>query len=401
MTDNRHRVALIARLSGRRQAREPGINTSCACGTPIDKLSGLPCLRGILPGVFLFIAVVFLCNGVALGEGVIRLPTVMPAGEPYEGILVSNPDITAEPVPLPPVGPLLDGPLLDGSLLDESEPELPPGARQGVFQWLKLRATWLSKGNSGPEALGATELQISGMFGFPFPRRETPLLITPGFAVHYLNGPVTPDLPPRVFDSYVQFQHMRKLSPRWGMQLAVTPGVYSDFEQSSDEAFRMSGHFGAMYNCTDRFDIVLGVAYLPYQTWRVMPFAGIVWRPNDDWKFQLTVPKPMIAKRVYWFSPRAAGMYCDDTCVNPITDWCYIAGELGGGSWAVRRLSGVDDVVTYQDLRFVLGFERENFEGLDYHAEIAYVFCRKFIYDSDTPDIKPGDAVMLRVGTKF
>ena len=392
------RVAMIARLSGRRQPQEAlkmGIDTSCACGTPIGKLSGLPFFRGFTPRVFLFIAVL-LCNTFAFAEGVIHLPTEMPPGEPYEGILVSNPDITVEP--LPPVE------TLDVALdvaLDDGESDLPPGARNGVFQWLKLRATWLSKGNSGPQSVGETELQITGMFGFPFPRRETPLMISPGFAVHYLEGPVTPDLPPRVFDTYVQFQHMRKLSPRWGMQLAVTPGVYSDFEQSSDEAFRMSGHFGAMYNCTDRFDIVLGVAYLPYQTWRVMPFAGVVWRPNDDWKFQLTVPKPAIAKRVYWFSPRPQVVNCGETCAGPISDWCYIAGELGGGSWAVRRMSGINDVITYQDLRMVLGFERENFEGLDYHVEIAYVFCRKYIYDTDTPDIKPGDTVMLRVGTKF
>ncbi|MEA3341951.1 MAG: DUF6268 family outer membrane beta-barrel protein, partial [Chloroflexota bacterium] len=246
-----------------------------------------------------------------------------------------------------------------------------------------------------------TELQISGMFGFPFPRRETPLVITPGFAVHYLDGPQTPDLPPRVFDSYVQFRHMRKLSPRWGMELAVTPGVYSDFEQGSDEALRITGHFGAMWSCTERFDVLLGVVYLPYNTLRILPFAGFAWRPNEDWKIQITVPRPMVARRVYWFSPYPAGIYMEDACVSTISDWVYIAGELGGGSWAIRREAGMIDLVTYRDLRLVFGFERIDLEGLDYHAEIAYVFCRKYQYETDTPDVRPGDSLMLRVGTKF
>ena len=365
--------------------RQLSARSSCRCAAQVQE-PGPPC--GMLLSVCWFATVVLLFNTAALAEGVVRLPTEMPAGEPYDGLLVSNPEITVEP--LPPI-----------DVLAETEPDLPPGARKGVFQWLKLRATWLSKGNSEPEALGATELQITTMFGFPFPRRETPLLISPGFAVHYLDGPVAPDLPPRVFDAYVQFQHMRKLSPRWGMQLAVTPGVYSDFEQESDQAFRMSGHFGAMWNCTERFDIVLGVAYLPYQTLRILPFAGFVWRPTDDWKFQITVPRPMIAKRVYWFSPYPSGMYIDDTCVAPISDRVYIAGELGGGSWAIRRAAGYNDVLTYRDLRLVFGFERENFEGLDYHAEIAYVFSRKYEFDTATPDVRPGDSVMLRIGTKF
>ncbi len=356
-------------------------------------LIGIGMRRGFRPHVALprvcwFVAVVLLFNTAALAEGVVRLPTEMPAGEPYEGLLVSNPEITVEP--LPPV-----------DALQGADADLPPGAREGVFQWLKLRATWLSKDDSGLQALGATELQISAMFGFPFPRRETPLLITPGFAVHYLDGPVAPDLPPRVFDAYVQFSHMRKLSSRWGMQLAVTPGVYSDFQQETDQAFRMSGHFGAMFNCTERFDIVLGVAYLPYSNLRILPFVGFVWWPTDDWKFQITVPRPMVAKRVYWFSPYPAGMCIDDTCVVPISDWVYIAGELGGGSWAIRRAAGESDVLTYRDLRLAFGFERENLMGLDYRAEIAYVFSRKYEFDTDTPDVRPGDTVMLRVGTKF
>ena len=349
------------------------------------------------------------------------MPTEMPAGEPYEaifasnpqanagqyeglfasgpqtntgqyeGLLVSHPESTVEP--LPPI---------DGS--DAPEVELPPGARDGVFQNVSFQAAWLSKGG-GPEALGASTLETTTLLGFPFPRRETPLLIKPGFAVSYLDGPEMPDLPARVYDTYVQFRHMRKLSELWGIDMAVTPGVYSDFKQGSDEAFRMSGHFGGMRKCTERFDLIVGVAYLPYQDLRILPFAGFIWTPTDDWKIEITVPRPMIARRIGQLYPWPAGGWLDGgdlACNAPTTtDWVYIAGELGGGSWAIRRANGDNDVVTYRDLRLILGYERENIGGLDYHAEIAYVFCRKYDYDSTTPNIHPGDSLMLRLGATY
>ena len=326
----------------------------------------------------------------AHGEGVVRLPTEMPVGEPYEGMLVSHPELTVQP--LPPI-----------EALNEPDPDLPPGAREGVFQYLSFQASWLDKGGGGPQALGASTLELTGVFGFPFPRRTTPLLITPGFAVSYLNGPEMPDLPARVYSTFVQFRHLRKITERLGTDLAVTPGVYSDFMQSSDEAFRMSGHFGAMWHCTDRFDIILGVAYLPYQDLRILPFAGFVWKPNDDWKIDITVPRPMIARRIGHVFPRFGGWGLSSYLPSVVetANWLYIAGELGGGSWAISRASGANDVITYRDLRLIFGYERENAGALNYHAEIAYVFSRKYDYDTNTPSIHPGNSLMLRLGAKY
>ena len=326
----------------------------------------------------------------AHGEGVTLLPTEMPPGEPYEALLASHPEINVQP--LPPI-----------EALNEPDPDLPPGTRAGVFQYVSFQATWLSKGGGGPEAVGATTLEITGLFGFPFPRRTTPLLITPGFGVSYLNGPQTPDLPSRLYDTFVQFRHLRQITERFGTDLAFTPGVYSDFQQSSDEAFRMSGHFGAMWHCTDKFDIIVGVAYLPYQDLRILPFAGFVWKPNADWKIDITVPRPMIAKRIGHIFPEFSGWGLSSylPTVVETANWIYIAGELGGGSWAIRRDNDTNDVVTYRDLRLIFGYERENYGALNYHAEIAYVFCRKYDYDSTTPAIHPGDSLMLRLGATY
>ena len=254
----------------------------------------------------------------------------------------------------------------------------PIDARNGFFQSLDFDNTWLRAG-AGPYDLGEYQAEIRGTFALPLPTRRHPLMMMPGFAVHYLEGPKGADVPPRLFDTYVQFRWLHKLSTRWSADLSVTPGVYSDFEQDSDEALRISGHFGAMWDWTPTTKIALGVAYLDRRDYRVLPFAGIIWEPSPEVLVELMVPRPRIARRVYWF-----GSWADD-----VEDWLYLAGELGGGTWAIRRTDGMNDVLTYSDLRVILGLERRVLFGMDYRLEVAYVFARKLKYESPEPRPRP------------
>jgi hypothetical protein len=103
------------------------------------------------------------------------------------------------------------------------------------------------------------------------------------------------------------------------------------------------------------------------------------------------VPRPKIARRVYWH-----GAMTED-----VQDWVYLAGELGGGSWAIRRADHSNDVITYSDLRLILGLERRVLYGLDYYFELAYVFNRKLEYESSTPRLLPPETFMLRAGMTY
>ena len=71
--------------------------------------------------------------------------------------------------------------------------------RNGVFQRLLFDATWLAPG--GADGLGNNDLQLQGIFALPCPTINSPLVITPGFAVHYLQGPQNADLPPRLYEA--------------------------------------------------------------------------------------------------------------------------------------------------------------------------------------------------------
>ena len=335
-----------------------------------------PILRPIF---VLTIATAALATGAGpLAAQIMRLPAVEagvpgPSGQvlPCQDL---SADVTAPPAetPAPP------------------EPELPPGARAGVFQKLLFNGTWLASG--GADGLGIGDLELKTVLGFPCPTIKSPLLVTPAFGAHFLDGPRGTDLPPRVYDASAEFCWMSQVTPSLGVDLTVTPGVFSDFDQSSKEQLRLTGHGAGAWTWTPTTKIVAGVGYFDRRDVHLLPIGGLIWNPSDDASFVLIFPAPRIAKRIYCFG----GLSKD------VQDWVYLAGEFGGATWAFRRDSGADDLFTYSDVRVILGLERKTFGGLGAKLEVGYVFSRKVEYWSRVPpDLAPADTVMLRGGLTY
>ena len=231
-------------------------------------------------------------------------------------------------------------------------PTCPAAPGRASFKSCSSRASWLPR--NGDEGFGFDTLELKTVLGLPCPTREYPLLITPGFAVHYLDGPAAVALPPQLYDAYLEFRWLGHVTPRLGYDVAVTPAVDSDFRQHSSQALRVTGHGIAAWTCSPTLTLVLGADYLDRTDVPLLPVAGLVWKPNDNAKFELVFPQPKISHRFYW-----NGIVNQD-----IEDWIYIGGELGGGTWAIQRGDGANDVFSYRDLRVFLGVERKAFGRL-------------------------------------
>ena len=124
-------------------------------------------------------------------------------------------------------------------------------------------------------------------------------------------GRSTADLPPRLYDAYIDFRWLSQVTPKLGLDLAITPGVFSDFDQDSSKAFRLPGHAAAAWTWNETTKIVLGAAYLDRPDVEVIPIGGVIWTPNEDVKFDLVFPHPKISRRIYWSRParrRRAGL---------------------------------------------------------------------------------------------
>jgi len=344
-------------------------------------MSGSPrkLLRFILhPSSFIILA--FLFPAWLSAQEVVRLPAVLPEEQSPPGQLVSHPDSSSQTVQAPGTG----------DVAAATEPQLPPGVRNGFFQKLLFDATWLAPG--GANGLGTNDEQVQGIFAAPCPTIQSPLVLTPGFAVHYLQGPQNVDLPPQLHEGYVDVRWMSQVTPTLGLDFAVTPSIFSDFEQDSGKAFRMPAHAAAAWTCNETTKLVLGVAYLDRPDVEWIPIGGIVWTPNDDWKFDLVFPHPKISSRVY-----LSDHYDDGT-----QDWVYLAGEFTGDIWAIRGPLGANERLLLSDYRLILGLERRVLGGLTSRVEVGYVFGRRIrFYDTDRPDFDPTDTLMFRGGLSY
>jgi hypothetical protein len=262
---------------------------------------------------------------------------------------------------------------------------LPPGAKPGVLQRVIFVNSWLSGGEADDLEMFDSEFRFS--LGFPFPTVQTPLVVSPGVAAHFLDGPDAPDLPARVYDTYIDFMWKLRFDEQFNLDLAVTPGWYSDFEQSSSDALRISARAIGTFTWSPEFKFAAGLVYLDREDIDFLPVGGVIYTPTPDWKFDFVFPKP-----------RAAWRY---GCEGEYSTWWYVAGEFGGGSWAVERVGGAPDLVTYSDWRVSIGQEIKRGKDSIAWLELGYVFQRELEYKSGTPDFEPGDTIMFRAGVGY
>lgn len=268
-------------------------------------------------------------------------------------------------------------------------PWFPPGGRQTFFQKVKLTGDYLPR--FGDDGLGITDAQLDVVFALPFMTVETPLLITPFYAVHFLDGPTTPDVPPRLHDAAITFQNIRPINDHWLAMFDVTVGQYADDASfDSTEATRVTGGGAGVYRSSDRWKWVLGATYVDRIHTKILPVAGFIYTPNDDYEYNLVFPVPKIARRLPWSD--APGR--DER-------WVYIGGEFGGGKWAVRQDDGTTDRLDITDWRVFLGLERRIVGGLSRRLEVGYVFLRKLEYQEVGSEVDLSDTLMVRAGMTY
>ncbi len=229
------------------------------------------------------------------------------------------------------------------------------------------------------EGLGVTSLDVRGTLKFskaPF------LFVTPRAAWHFLDGPPTTDLPPRLFDFSLDTTVYLPLNDRWTVQAGVAPGIYTDLHAMKD-SFRLSGRGMVFYRWSPQFQFAGGIIYLGRKDIVALPAIGAVYTPSDDLKVELLFPKPKAAYRYHHDIDRER--------------WVYVTGELGGGTWAIQRSSGADDIATYRDFQLLLGIEHKEPGVINWQMEGGYVFSREIQYDSEIGNTELPATAVLRL----
>jgi hypothetical protein len=261
------------------------------------------------------------------------------------------------------------------------------------LQEARLRETWLAPfgGNSGK--LGVTITEVSATFAIPVMYNQAPILITPGAAGNWWNGPVSQapgyaDLPPATYDTYIDAGWQPQVTPWFSANLGVRTGLYTDFHSVNSHSIRIMGRGLGVITVTPTLQFAVGVVYLDRNLVKILPAGGVIWTPNADNRWEILFPNPKISRHWRQF--------------GTVDVWCYVSGEYGGGAWTIRRANGTGDDFDYNDIRVMLGTETFSQRGIHGNFEIGYVFDRALVYRSGDPSrFYPSDTMMLRAGLAF
>lgn len=243
--------------------------------------------------------------------------------------------------------------------------------------------TTVLPGTDGGMGLTSVDLRTQcSLESFPL------LSVSPRFRFNFVDGPTFTDVPSRLYDTALDFSLFLPINERWSFFGGVAPGVYSDFDNMSSDAFRITGRALFNYKRSENLRFAFGFVYLDRDDVAALPAVGVVWTPESmpALKFDIMFPKPKV---VYTYSE-------DQTHKKSL----YLAGEFGGGTWAIERSSGLDDNFTYSDLRLLLGIEHILTDQYTWFAEAGYVFNRSIEY-SNGPELDLDETGLIRVGLRY
>lgn len=268
------------------------------------------------------------------------------------------------------------------------------GTARRFLDKVRLEYTWIAPDGSQP--FGVNSVDLNASFAFPlFYQQDTPLYVTPGFAVHFWEGPkvepaalpYTADLPPQAFDAYLDVTWNPVLGNWLRAELGARVGVYSDFSKVNTDSLRFMGSGLAVLPLTPNADIKFGIVYLDRNRIKLLPAGGLVWAPNADTRFEFLFPNPKFTQRLYTFGNTQW--------------WWYVLGEYGGGSWTVERAAGFADSVDYNDIRVAVGLEFLRPRGLGGFFEVGISFDREIVYVVTPMQYEPSTTMFLRGGISY
>ena len=281
----------------------------------------------------------------------------------------------------PPGGTIIVGP--DGNF----------APRERLIPQIRFDATYLLA--DGGQDLGVTDLETQLTAAFPFSYGTAPLLVTPGFAFHFWDGPVStefpgsPDMPGVTYSAYIDFGWRPQITPHFSADLGVRPGLYGDFEFFNDKTFRIKARALGIYTPNPQFQWVFGVLYLDRMNLKILPAGGLIWTPHEGVRWEFLFPRPKFSHCL--------------TTVGNTEFWWFVAGEYGGDSWTIERaFTGNEDYVDYNDFRVSIGLEWTTLSNYRGFVEFGYVFERELDYQVGPPDkIHPDETFMFRGGIAF
>jgi hypothetical protein len=232
-----------------------------------------------------------------------------------------------------------------------------------------------------PSQITMSEMSIG--YDFRYPIGPFTLGARPQFEVMFLSGPTAPgpNLPPQTYGLSVALEAEYRLNQQFSMRAMITPGLYTDFNTVNGHAFRLPAQLIGDYALSPRLVLVGGVMYTAQPSMSILPVAGAVWTPRDEWRLELLFPQTRVIRHL----PEGLDVY----------------GTFGlqGETYAIRQL-GENDVMQYRDVRLGLGAEWNTPLRLHIFIEAGVALFRRLDLENQ-PSSNIDSGLYLRVGGQF
>lgn len=193
--------------------------------------------------------------------------------------------------------------------------------------------------------------------------------------------------PPVLYDLYLDLGWRAVVAPGWTIDVAVSPGLSTDFRVTPPDAFRIKGHALTMVEILPTLRGVLGLWYLNRNSTKLLPVGGLVWQATSATRLEAVFPQPRLVHELGCWKNR---------------DWnITLGGEFGGGGWAFKNPEGTKEAIDYRDFRALAGLHWRSGKGEGWF-EVGYIFERDLRYAQHQGfGYEPGNAIMLRVGHSY
>jgi hypothetical protein len=239
--------------------------------------------------------------------------------------------------------------------------------------------------------LGIMEINSAWRYttGWPAGLPQSIFSVTPEFNYRSWSGPNTPGLPPNVFRFAGDFELATPGNNPISYQLGFTPAFVSDLAASpNSDSFNWDARGVVFLRATPEFMVALGVAFWNRVDNFLIPYAGVVWTPNDYWEFRLLFPK----SRISYFLGNWWGS----------ATWAYGGLEYNVEAYQIGLVSpnGQDEKIQISDYRAVFGLRSEG-GGVTGFIEGGWVFDRQVAFLHGTPGFDINTGFMCRLGLRF
>lgn len=242
-----------------------------------------------------------------------------------------------------------------------------------------------STGGGAAGDFGVFEVNTEFRYTAPLPTQWI-MSVAPQFNLRNWDGPAAPDLPGDVYRFGLD---LRLTTPTLGpftTELSFNPSLNTDFDMSpGSDAYNWDGHGAVFVRASPHTLVVLGALFWDRVDDRVLPYAGLVFTPNDYIEIRALFPQSEVS--LFLGTPWG------------IPQWLYVNGEYHVEAYEIGGVPGGRQI-QLEDWRVMLGV-RSDSGGVQSFLEGGWVFDREVEFSTGGGNFEVSSGFIARFGLKF